>query len=74
MMMLSGVWYSLESASDWLQQLAHVFPLTHVLNAARSIMLDGASIADIAPQLLALVAMSAVFLSIAAGIFRWRSN
>jgi ABC-type multidrug transport system permease subunit len=74
MMMLSGVWYSLESASDWLQQLAHVFPLTHVLNAARSIMLDGASIADIAPQLLAPVAMSAVFLSIAAGIFRWRSN
>jgi ABC-2 type transport system permease protein len=74
MMMLSGVWYSLESASDWLRQFANVFPLTHILAAARSIMLDGSSLADVAPQLLVLALMSAVFLSIAAGIFRWRAN
>lgn len=74
MMMLSGVWYSLESASDWLRQFANVFPLTHILAAARSIMLDGSSLADVAPELLILTLMSAVFLSIAAGIFRWRAN
>ncbi len=74
MMMLSGVWYSLESASDGLRQFANVFPLTHILAASRSIMLDGASLADVAPQLLILTLMSAVFLGIAAGIFRWRPN
>ena len=35
MMMLSGVWFSLESASQWVQQLSIIFPLTHVLDAAR---------------------------------------
>lgn len=74
MMMLSGVWYSMESASDWLRQFANVFPLTHVLTAARAIMLDGASLAGVASQLLVLAVMSIVFLSLAASIFRWRSS
>jgi ABC-type multidrug transport system permease subunit len=74
MMMLSGVWYSLESASEWLRQFANVFPLTHILAAARSIMLDGSSLTDVAPQLLVLALMSTIFLSIAAGIFRWRAS
>lgn len=71
MMMLSGVWFSLESAAPWLQQLANVFPLTHILNAARAVMLDGATLSDIAPQLLSLLAMSIVFLALGAAIFRW---
>jgi len=71
MMMLSGVWFSLEAANDWVQKLASVFPLTHILNAARAVMLDGASLIDISPQLLALSAMSAVFLTVGALIFRW---
>jgi ABC-type multidrug transport system permease subunit len=74
MMMLSGVWYSLESASDWLRQFANIFPLTHILAAARSVMLDGSSLAGVAPQLLVLALMSAAFLGIAAGIFRWRPS
>ena len=71
MMMLSGVWFSLESASDWIRQLASVFPLTHVLNAARAVMLDGAGLTEIAPQLAILVAMSVVFLLLGALTFRW---
>ncbi|MEQ9563777.1 MAG: ABC transporter permease [Woeseiaceae bacterium] len=74
MMMLSGVWYSMESASEWLQQFANVFPLTHILTAARAIMLDGATLLDVAPQLLLLSVMSIVFLGVAASVFRWRSN
>lgn len=71
MMMLSGVWFSLEAADDWVRQVAAVFPLTHILNAARAVMLDGAGLADVAPQILALVAMSAVFLALGAVMFRW---
>jgi ABC-type multidrug transport system permease subunit len=74
MMMLSGVWYSLESASDWVRQAANIFPLTHILNAARSVMLDGSNLVDIAPELLTLSLMSGLFLAVAAGTFRWRSN
>jgi len=74
MMMLSGVWFSLESASEWLRQLSALFPLTHVLDAARAVMIDGAGFADIAPQLTILGAMSAVFLVVGAAIFRWHPN
>ncbi len=71
MMMLSGVWFSLEAASDWVRQLALVFPLTHVLTAARAVMLDGAGLSQISSQLLILAAMSVVFLAVGALTFRW---
>ena len=71
MMLLSGVWFSLEGAGPFVQNLAKVFPLTHVLDAARSVMLDGATLGDVAPSLLALTALSAVFIGIGARVFRW---
>ncbi len=74
MMMLSGVWFSLESANEWVQRLANIFPLTHVLDAARAIMIDGAGFVDIAPQLTILVIMSALFLAFGALAFRWHPN
>ncbi|MEM7430707.1 MAG: ABC transporter permease [Pseudomonadota bacterium] len=74
MMLLSGVWFSLESASDWVQQLANVFPLTHVLQAARAIMIDGATLVDVLPQMMILLTMAAVFLVLGATLFRWRPN
>jgi hypothetical protein len=37
-------------------------------------MLDGAGWVDLAPQLLTLSAMTVVFLTIGARIFRWRSD
>ncbi|MEM9207993.1 MAG: ABC transporter permease [Pseudomonadota bacterium] len=73
MMLLSGVWFSLEAADNWVQSLASVFPLTHILDSARAIMLDGAGLADIVPALLTLTAMSAVFLAASALMFRWRA-
>jgi ABC-type multidrug transport system permease subunit len=36
MMLLSGVWFSLEGAPNWLQQAAKVLPLTQMLDAARA--------------------------------------
>jgi len=71
MMMLSGVWFSLEAASDWVVRIAAIFPLTHILSAARAVMLDGAGLVEIMPQLTILIAMSAVFLALGALTFRW---
>ncbi len=72
MMLLSGVWFSLESASAWVQRLSQIFPLTHVLDAARAVMIDGAGFVEIAPQLATLILMSAAFLSFGAFVFRWQ--
>ncbi len=71
MMFLSGVWFSLEGANPMVQQFAKVFPLTHMIAAARAVMFDGATLAGVAPQLVVLAAMSAVFLAVGAMLFRW---
>ena len=72
MMLLSGVWFSLSGAPQWVQQLSNIFPLTHALTAAREIMLYGAGLADVLPQLLILAGITAAFLTIGATLFRWR--
>jgi ABC-type multidrug transport system permease subunit len=74
MMLLSGVWFSLESAAEWVRQLSNIFPLTHVLEAARAVMIDGAGYAEIAPQMTTLLLMSALFLAFGALVFRWHPN
>ena len=74
MMLLSGVWFSLEGAGPATQNVAKIFPLTHILDSARAVMLDGAGLIDIAPNLAALVLMSAVFLAVGAGFFRWSQD
>jgi len=71
MMFLSGVWFSLEGVNPWLQKLAQLFPLTHVINGARAIMIDGAGLMDILPNLITLMVMTVIFLAIGAYTFRW---
>ena len=72
MMLLSGVWFSLEDADPWVSQVANVFPLTHVLKSARAVMLDGATLLDVAPALISLMLLSMLFLGLGAAMFRWR--
>jgi ABC-2 type transport system permease protein len=74
MMMLSGVFYSTEGSPKILQAAAEIFPLTHMLNAARAIMLDGAGIREIAPDLTVLSLMALVFLALGASSFRWTQD
>lgn len=74
MMFLSGVWFSLEGAHPLLQQLALIFPLTHLTTAARAVMIDGAGFLDVLPQLMALVLMSAIFIAVGAWYFRWENE
>lgn len=71
MLLLSEVWFSLEGAPDWMQSLAQCLPLTHMLAAARAVMLEGATLADIGQHLIILAVMSAVLLAVACVCFRW---
>jgi ABC-2 type transport system permease protein len=74
MMLLSGVWFSLEGSPQWVQWVAKALPLTHVLDAARAVMIDGAGFGEIAPNLAYLAITAVVFLSIGAYAFRWRQD
>lgn len=71
MMILSGVWFSLEGSSPFAQKLSLLLPLTHFNNAARAIMLDGATLLDVSGNLLTLIGMTIVCMLAAAYMFRW---
>ena len=74
MMIPSGVFYSLDGAPAAVQWAALLFPLTHLLEAARAIMLDGAGLMQIADHLLVMGGMSVVFLLLGAYSFRWTQD
>jgi ABC-2 type transport system permease protein len=72
MMLLSGVWFSIEGSPRWVQWVADIFPLTQVIQAARAVMLDGAGLQRITPNLIYLAVTTLVFLAFGAWSFRWR--
>jgi ABC-type multidrug transport system permease subunit len=72
MMLLSGIWFSLEGSPQWIQWASKIFPLTHLLNAERAVMIDGAGLVQIAPNLAYLAITTVVFIGIGAWSFRWR--
>lgn len=71
MMLFSGVWFSLEGTNPWLQKFAQAFPLTHMVNAARAVMTEGASLFQIADHLVVLTGLTVVFMAVSSFIFRW---
>lgn len=71
MMVMSGVWFSLEGAHPIIKSLSQILPLTHIVDAARSIMIDGASLLDVGVSVLYLIFFSVVCVAIGARLFRW---
>ena len=72
MMIMSGVWFSLDGTHIWAQRLAELSPLTHMVEAARRIMLDGAGLADVAFELGVLLTLGIALLTLSARAFRWQ--
>lgn len=72
MLILSGVWFSLEGAPAYIQAAAQLFPLTHLIDAARAVMFDGAGLLDIRYELLILTLLSGGFLAVGSWFFKWR--
>jgi len=74
MMMLSGVWFSLEGAPDGLRILADFMPLTHLVAGARAIITEGATLSDISFHVNILLLMSGVFLVLGSYLFSWNTE
>ncbi len=74
MMILSGVWFSMEGAPQWLQNFAQALPLTHLVESARSIMTEGAGLWELKLPIAIMLAMTLVFLTLSALLFRWEGD
>jgi len=71
MMLFSGVWFSLEGTNPVLQKIAQISPLTHLVDASRAIMTEGASLMDVSSHLLILGVLSVVFMATSSWLFQW---
>jgi ABC-type multidrug transport system permease subunit len=71
MLLLSGVWFSMEGASGAAQILSRFLPLTHIVDGARAVMIDGAGVLQVLPQIGLLAGLAVLFLTLAAWMFRW---
>jgi len=71
MLLLSGVWFSMEGASPAAQAISKLLPLTHLVNAARRVMVDGATVTQVLPEIALLAGTSLLLLVVAARLFRW---
>lgn len=74
MMLLSGVWFSLEGAPNFIQQFANFLPLTHVVSGARKIITEGANLSDISFHIMCLLIMCSIFLMLGSYLFSWNTE
>ncbi len=72
MWIFSGVFFASSNFPAAIQPVVQALPLTALVNGMRAIMLQGASLAAVAPQLGVLVAYLVVSLAVALRIFRWQ--
>jgi ABC-type multidrug transport system permease subunit len=71
MLLLSGVWFSMKGTSAAAQAASQIIPLTYLVEGARAVMIDGASLIDVLPQIALLLGIGTVLMAIAARMFRW---
>jgi ABC-type multidrug transport system permease subunit len=72
MWVLSGTFFSYERFPQWLHAPIRALPLTAVVDALRAVSNAGASLLDIAPQILVLGAWCVLGFVVALKTFRWQ--
>ncbi len=72
MWIVSGVFFSAQRFPDFVQPIIKALPLTAAIDALRTNMLQGASLAQLAPQMGVLAAWLMVCFGLALKLFRWR--
>jgi ABC-2 type transport system permease protein len=74
-LLVSGVYYSVEVLPAWLQVFSWLSPATYLLEGVRAAVIDGASVADVGGQLVALVVFAVVLVPLSIVVFsaaeRW---
>jgi ABC-2 type transport system permease protein len=72
MWVFSGIFFSASRFPAAIQPVVQALPLTAVNNALRANMLEGASLAQLAPELAIVSAWLVLCFAIAVWIFRWQ--
>ncbi len=71
MAFLSGAFFPLDAAPAWLRIVSEVFPLKHLVDSMREVLVRGADLISILPAMGLLLAFAVVAAAIAVKLFRW---
>ncbi len=71
LLFLSGIFFSRSSLPGFLHRITDFSPLTHLTDAMRAVAIDGASLTQVAPQLVGLLIWSVLTCMLAVKLFRW---
>jgi ABC-2 type transport system permease protein len=69
--LVGGVFFPTSLLPDWLQWLSVLHPLSYATHAARGALLGGASLGQLAPDLVILVAVDLVAVPVSLATFAW---
>lgn len=69
---LSGIFYPIDILPDLIQPLANILPLSFLANGLREIVVDGAGLLDIIPDLIGLSVWALLALVVAIKVFVWK--
>jgi ABC-2 type transport system permease protein len=72
MWIVSGVFFSAQRFPDVVQPVIRALPLTAIIDALRLQMLQGANLAQLAPQMATLSAWLVICFAMALKLFRWK--
>jgi ABC-type multidrug transport system permease subunit len=72
MWLVSGVFFSSSNFPDAAQPFIHALPLTAIIDALRAVVLDGASLAQVSPELALVSLWGVASFALALRLFRWR--
>jgi ABC-2 type transport system permease protein len=71
MMALSGIFFSRAALPGFVHTITGFFPLTYLADGMRSIAIDGATLANVLPQILGLLVWCIISCFLAIKMFRW---
>jgi ABC-2 type transport system permease protein len=70
MMFLSGVFFPIQQMPSYMQALANFLPLTYAASAMRKVMVLGAGVSAITPEVITLAVFGIVLLTVAVPMFK----
>ncbi|RIK38622.1 MAG: hypothetical protein DCC58_16425 [Chloroflexi bacterium] len=71
MMFLSGIFFPVDSAPEWLQPIMRLIPLRYLADGLRDLMVRNAGLTDVWPELLIMAATGVIGFLLALRFFRW---
>jgi len=71
LLLISGVYYPIDTLPQWLQPIAKASPATYVIQGMRSCLIDGDATATLLPTVGLLVAIGSVVIAIGLVVFRY---